>query len=107
MGVATPALGKGVATPRQLETAVGTCPAMVAIPDDYLDLFEKPTFAHLGTVLPTGGPHVTPVWVDYDAEREHVLVNTERGRQKARNVRENPAVGVSMCDPEIRTDTSR
>lgn len=73
---------------------------MVAIPDEYHDLFEKPTIAHVGTVLPTGAPHVTPVWVDYDPDREHVLVNTERGRRKERNVRENPAVGVSMCDPE-------
>jgi PPOX class probable F420-dependent enzyme len=73
---------------------------MVAIPDDYHDLFEKPTFAHLGTLMPSGVPHVTPVWVDYDPEREYVLVNTERGRQKAHNVSENPAVGVSMCDPE-------
>jgi PPOX class probable F420-dependent enzyme len=73
---------------------------MVAIPAEYHDLFEKPTFAHIGTVLPTGTPHVTPVWVDYDEERERVLVNTERGRQKERNVRENPAVGVSMCDSE-------
>jgi PPOX class probable F420-dependent enzyme len=73
---------------------------MVAIPDDYQDLFEKPTFAHLGTLMPSGAPHVTPVWVDYDQDGEYVLVNTERGRQKVRNVSENPAVGVSMCDPE-------
>lgn len=73
---------------------------MVAIPEDYHDLFEKPTIAHIGTVMPSGVPHVTPVWVDYDHDREHVLVNTERGRQKERNVSENPAVAVSMCDPE-------
>jgi PPOX class probable F420-dependent enzyme len=63
-------------------------------------LFEQPTFAHLATMLPSGAPHVTPVWVDYDAESEHVLVNTERGRQKERNVQRNPEVGASMLDPD-------
>ena len=73
---------------------------MVAIPADYQDLFEKQTFAHVGTILPSGAPHITPVWVDYDADAGRLLVNTERGRQKERNVRRNPAVGVSMLDPE-------
>lgn len=71
-----------------------------AIPPRYHDLFEKRTIAHLGTVLPTGTPHVTPVWIDYDDDSDQLLVNTERGRQKERNVRENPAVCVSMVDPD-------
>ena len=73
---------------------------MAAIPSDKLDLFEKKTFAHLGTLLPNGAPHVTPVWVGYDGEADRILVNTERGRQKERNVRRNPAVGLSMIDPD-------
>lgn len=73
---------------------------MASIPEDYLDLFEKPTIAHVATLLSNGGPHVTPVWVDYDAEANRLLVNTERGRQKERNVAEDPKVGVSMVDPE-------
>jgi len=73
---------------------------MVAIPAEYHDLFEKSTFAHVGTVLPTGIPHVTPVWVDYAAADERLLVNTERGRQKERNVRREPGVGLSMLDPD-------
>jgi PPOX class probable F420-dependent enzyme len=72
---------------------------MVAIPAEYHDLFEQSTFAHVGTVLPSGTPHITPVWVDYDAADERLLINTERGRQKERNVRRNPGVGVSMVDP--------
>ena len=51
---------------------------MVSIPDEYHDLFEKETFAHVATVLPDGVPHVTPVWVDYDEDADRVLVNTER-----------------------------
>lgn len=73
---------------------------MGSIPDGYHDLFEKRTFAHLSTMMPDGTPQSTPVWVDYDADADRVLVNTARGRLKERNVRRDPAVGVSMCDPE-------
>ncbi|ELY52085.1 PPOX class F420-dependent oxidoreductase [Natronococcus jeotgali] len=73
---------------------------MVPIPTEYRDLFEKATFAHVGTLTDDGFPHITPVWIDYDAEAERLLVNTERGRQKERNARANPAVGVSMTDPD-------
>jgi PPOX class probable F420-dependent enzyme len=73
---------------------------MAAIPDDFRDLFEKRTFAHIGTLLPNGAPHVTPVWVDYDPDANRLLVNTERGRRKEKNVRNDPRVGVSMTDPD-------
>ena len=73
---------------------------MAAIPDEYLDLFEKRTFAHVATVSADGVPHVTPVWIDYDADTERLLVNTERGRQKERNVAHDPKVGASMTDPD-------
>ncbi|PSP48214.1 PPOX class F420-dependent oxidoreductase [Halobacteriales archaeon QH_1_68_42] len=70
------------------------------IPESYHDLFERRTFAHFSTVMPDGTPQVTPVWVDYDADRDRLLVNTARGRQKERNVTANPKVGASMLDPE-------
>ena len=73
---------------------------MSVIPPERLDLFEKKTVAHLATLLPDGTPHVTPVWIGYDAASGRVLVNTERGRQKEVNVRRNPAVGISMTDPD-------
>jgi PPOX class probable F420-dependent enzyme len=72
----------------------------MSIPESYHDLFERRTFAHLSTVMPDGTPQVTPVWVDYDADRDRLLVNTARGRQKERNVAANPQVGASMLDPE-------
>ncbi|QCS43592.1 PPOX class F420-dependent oxidoreductase [Natrinema versiforme] len=73
---------------------------MASIPDEFDDLFEKKTFAHVATLTEEGLPHVTPVWIDYDADDDRLLINTERGRQKERNVRNNPAVGVSMVDPD-------
>ncbi|MDZ7702177.1 MAG: PPOX class F420-dependent oxidoreductase [Halobacteriales archaeon] len=73
---------------------------MAAIPEAYHDLFERETFAHVATVMPDGTPHVTPVWVDHDPDAGHVLVNTERGRQKALNVERDPKVGLSVLDPD-------
>lgn len=73
---------------------------MGSIPDDFHELFEKETFAHVATLTEEGLPHVTPVWIDYDAADDRLLVNTERGRQKARNARNDPRVGVSMTDPD-------
>lgn len=73
---------------------------MPSIPEEFHDLFEKATFAHVTTMSPDGKPHTTPVWVDYDAEDDRLLVNTERGRRKARNVDADPTVSVSMTDPD-------
>jgi PPOX class probable F420-dependent enzyme len=68
------------------------------IPEKFKDLFEKKAFANLATVMPDGTPQVTPVWVDYDGN--HVLVNSARGRQKDKNMERNPAVSLSIMDPD-------
>jgi len=73
---------------------------MPVLPTEYHDLFEKATFAHVTTMLPNDTPHTTPVWVDYDPDDDRILVNTERGRRKAKNVQRDPTVSVSMLDPE-------
>ena len=73
---------------------------MAEIPAAFHDLFERKSFAHFATLMPDGTPQVTPVWVDYDADRGHVLVNTARGRRKEKNVRANPKVGIEISDPE-------
>jgi len=69
------------------------------IPESHVDIFEKRSFAHVGTVMPDGGPHVTPVWVDH-VDREYVRFNTVRGRRKERNVAADPRVSVSVVDPD-------
>jgi len=73
---------------------------MPSVPAAFHDLFERRTFAHVVTMSPDGLPHATPVWIDYDPDDDRILVNTERHRRKAKNVAENPAVAVSMTDPE-------
>jgi anthraniloyl-CoA monooxygenase len=68
------------------------------IPDEYLDLFQKKTFAHLATLMPDGTPQVTTVYVDYDGR--HILVNSARGRIKDRNMAERRAVAIQIPDPD-------
>ncbi|SFL01936.1 PPOX class probable F420-dependent enzyme [Halogranum rubrum] len=69
------------------------------IPSSHVDILEKQSFAHLATVMPDGTPQVTPVWVSHE-DGEYVLLNTARGRQKEKNIRANPRVGVSIVDPD-------
>jgi len=69
-----------------------------AIPQQYLDLFEKKAFANLATLMPDGAPQVTPVWVDFDGL--HVIVNSARGRQKDKNMKRNPLVSLALSDPK-------
>ena len=71
---------------------------MDSIPDDRLDLFEKPAIATFASMLPNGHPQVTPVWVDYDGT--HVLVVTRKGTRKHRNVQHDPRVTVTIIDPD-------
>jgi len=72
---------------------------MAAIPEAFLDLLEKKVaFAHLATLMPNGSPQVTPVWFDYVGGV--IRVNTVKGRVKARNMQERPAVALSIMDPE-------
>lgn len=66
---------------------------------DYADLLqEKKAFAHLATTMPDGAPQVTPVWVDYRDGK--VLVNTAKGRVKARNMELGSPVALSISDPD-------
>jgi len=73
---------------------------MASVPERFHDLFEKKTFAHVATLTEDGLPHVTPVWIGYDEDDDRLLVNTERGRRKERNLTKDPSVGVSMIDPD-------
>ncbi len=66
--------------------------------DQYLDLFNKRTFAQLATIMPDGSPQVSPVWVDYDGEE--ILINTAVGRQKYLNMRRDARVAVAIQDPD-------
>ena len=64
--------------------------------DEDRRLFEDRNFGHFVTLLPDGRPHSMPVWVDL--EDGLVLVNTIPWRAKARNVRRDPRVAISVHD---------
>jgi PPOX class probable F420-dependent enzyme len=71
---------------------------MVTIPASHADILSKKAFAHLATLNADGTPQVTPVWVDFDGK--NVLINTARGRVKAKNLEREPRVALSIADPE-------
>ena len=68
------------------------------LPQAVKELLEKPFLAHLATVMRDGSPQVTPLWVDTDGE--YVYVNTAEGRVKARNLRRDARVALSVVDPQ-------
>jgi PPOX class probable F420-dependent enzyme len=68
------------------------------IPETFVDIFQKKSFAQLATLMPDGSPHVAPVWVDYDGQ--HILINTAKGRVKDRNMRRDPRVAMDLLDPD-------
>ena len=67
------------------------------IPAAFLDLFQKPAFAHLTTLMPDGSPQVSPVWCELDGA--HVVINSAKGRQKDRNMRRDARVALAISDP--------
>lgn len=69
---------------------------MGEIPADAEALLTGESFAAYVTLFEDGRPHVTPVWIDYDAETGEVLVNTAEGRLKDRNVTADPRVAVMV-----------
>ncbi|HET7091645.1 MAG TPA: TIGR03618 family F420-dependent PPOX class oxidoreductase [Anaerolineae bacterium] len=73
-------------------------PSAGPIPAEFLDLFQKKTFAHLATLMADGTPHVTSVYVDYDGQ--HILINSARGRQKDINMEKRRHVAIEVPDPD-------
>ncbi len=73
-------------------------PSTGAISEEFLDLFQKRTFAHLATQMADGTPHVTSVWVDYDGK--HILINSAKGRLKDRNMEKRRYVALEVTDPD-------
>lgn len=71
---------------------------MVAIPDDMQDLLVRPLYGHLATVRPDGTAQVNPMWFEWDGEVLRFTHTTRR--QKYRNLKSNPAVALSVIDPD-------
>jgi PPOX class probable F420-dependent enzyme len=50
--------------------------------------------AHLASVLPDGAPHSVPVWIG--THGDHVVILTGPDSRKARNLRRDPRVALSL-----------
>lgn len=68
------------------------------IPASLADLLERPLHAHLATVRPDGTPQVNPTWFRYDGE--YLWLTTTSKRRKYRNWQAQPAVALSIADPD-------
>ncbi|HSG42252.1 MAG TPA: PPOX class F420-dependent oxidoreductase [Anaerolineales bacterium] len=68
-------------------------------PKEYEDLLKPETkaFLFLATTMPDGSPQVTPVWFDHDGE--HILINTNEGRVKDKNMKARSKVAMVIQDP--------
>ena len=60
--------------------------------EDVARLAKGKNLATVVTLMPNGQPQALLTWVD--ADDEHVLVNTEPQRQRARNVARDPRITV-------------
>jgi PPOX class probable F420-dependent enzyme len=64
----------------------------MALDEDAARLAKGKNLASVVTLMPDGQPQAQLTWIDHDGE--HVLVNTEPQRQRARNLRRDPRVTV-------------
>lgn len=67
------------------------------IPEKYLDLLQTDALAHIATIGPKGEPQVTPVWFGFDGT--HLKFSQTTGRQKYKNLQDEPKIAVSIVDP--------
>lgn len=70
---------------------------MRPLPDSVKKLIEGKTYANFATLMKDGSPHVVQTWVDHDGDT--VLINTNEGSQKHKNVERDPRVALDICDP--------
>jgi len=59
-------------------------------------LLDEPHLAVLVTLMKSGFPQATPVWVDHDGA--HVVINTVKGHQKERNLGREGHVALCVID---------
>ena len=67
------------------------------LPGDVRALLEAPNYVHLSTLRKDGRPRNHVVWVGLEGER--ILVCTSDSTWKAKDMRRNPRVALSVVDP--------
>jgi PPOX class probable F420-dependent enzyme len=61
---------------------------------DVRRVLDGTSIAHLASILPDGAPHSVPVWIGVEGDRLAIL--TGPGTRKARNLRRDPRVALSV-----------
>jgi len=69
-------------------------------PEAYLDLLERPLFAHFATVATDGSPRVNPMWFLWDNTAGVLKLTHTNERHNYRNLQNNPRVAFSITDPD-------
>jgi PPOX class probable F420-dependent enzyme len=69
-----------------------------ALDPDLSEVLDGAPIAHVATVLPDGAPHSVPVWIG--THEHHVVIMTGPGSQKARNLRKDPRIAISLTPPD-------
>jgi PPOX class probable F420-dependent enzyme len=64
--------------------------------DEVRGLLAGPNIAHIATLLPDGSPHSVAVWAGLEGDRAYFF--TQERSRKARNLRSDPRVAISMVD---------
>jgi PPOX class probable F420-dependent enzyme len=65
---------------------------------DVRTVLDGTPIAHLATLLPDGAPHSVPLWIG--THGDHIAILTGPGSQKARNLRRDPRVAISLTPPD-------
>ncbi|MFC0037707.1 PPOX class F420-dependent oxidoreductase [Actinomadura rayongensis] len=65
---------------------------------DVRRILDGTALAHLATVLPDGAPHSIPLWIG--THGDHIVILTGPQSQKARNLRRDPRVALSLTPPD-------
>lgn len=74
---------------------------MITIPESARDLLERPIVVSLATLMADGTPQVQPVWCGFDGTL--IWVNTEKARQKYRNLSRRKVATILAIDPDDDT----
>lgn len=68
----------------------------IPLTEEIKQLLDGANFVHLATLMPDGSPQSVPVWAGREGDR--VIICTGEGSLKAKNVRRDPRVAISLVD---------
>lgn len=71
---------------------------MTTLPDVARGWIDGAEFATIATILPSGQPHLSVVWVERDGD--DILVSTVKGRRKHLNIEADPRVSLLVYPRE-------